>query len=283
LIGWSRQLSNGHILVFLESDPEVKRRDRERQIQRTLALKVRELAEANRRLEEHASLRSRFVSDAAHELKTPLAILRSYLETLETDLSTGLNPEQREFLLAATVGAQRLQTLVEALLDLAAMEAGHAAFRLEAVSARSLLHTVARELLPSARQMDVTLEVTSSDDDLTLRADFERLLQVVRNLVDNGIKYGRRGGKVTLSCREVEERGLIVVEDTGVGVPADVLPNIFEEFVRGAGQEKVHGAGLGLAIVRRLVQAMGGRVWAESKEHQGSRFSVELPIWTGTR
>lgn len=280
LLGWSRQLPNGHVLVILEAHPEAKRRDRERQIQQTLALKVRELAEANRRLEEYAMLRSRFVSDAAHELKTPLAILRSYLETLETDLSGGLDPEQREFLRAATVGAQRLQSLVEALLDLAALEAGHSSLELRDVKVEPLLHEVVEELLPRARQAGVSLTVSPSRS-VTLRADPNRLAQVLRNLVDNGIKYSRRGGRVTMSFQPKGESGLVVVEDTGIGVPPDVLPHIFEEFVRGTAPDSPGGAGLGLAIVRRLVQAMGGRVWAESKEHQGSRFSVELPLWTG--
>lgn len=280
LRGWSRQLPDGLVLLLLEPHPDAHRRDRERQIQKSLALKVRELAEANRRLEEYASLRSRFVTDAAHELKTPLAILCSYLETLETDLSSGLNPEQQDFLRAATVGAHRLQSLVEALLDLAALEGGHAALRMEPVTAMDLVHRVVTEMLPRAGQSDVSLTVLPSAP-MVLRADSERLAQVIRNLVDNGIKYSRREGTVSVSSHLAAERGVILVEDNGIGVPEHVLPNIFDEFFRGSGHDRASGAGLGLAIVRRLVQAMGGRVWAESRESQGSRFSVELPLWAG--
>ena len=279
VLGWSRTDRDGRTLVLLEPHPEAKRRDRERQIQQSLSLKIQELAEANVRLEEYAALRSRFVSDAAHELKTPLAILRSYLETLASDLSSGLTPEQEEFLRAATVGAVRLQSLVEALLDLAALEAGHAPLDLRPIEARRVIDDVVQEMLPAARDAGIGLRTLDSPETLVLRADPDRLGQVLRNLVDNGIKYTGRGGQVAISCHHHGERALLVVEDTGIGVAADMLPTIFEEFVRGAGQESARGAGLGLAIVRRLVLAMGGRVWAESQERRGSRFSVELPIW----
>lgn len=279
VLGWSRTNRDGRTLVLLEPHPEAKRRDRERQIQQSLSLKIRELAEANLRLEEYAALRSRFVSDAAHELKTPLAILRSYLETLASDLSSGLTPEQEEFLRAATVGAVRLQSLVEALLDLAALEAGHTPLDLRPVQARQVIDDVVQEMTPAARDAGIALQTLHSQQPLVLRADPDRLGQILRNLVDNGIKYTGRGGQVTVSSLCQGERAIVVVEDTGIGVAAEMLPTIFEEFVRGAGQESARGAGLGLAIVRRLVLAMGGRVWAESQERRGSRFSVELPMW----
>jgi signal transduction histidine kinase len=266
--------------VLFEPHPETRRRSDERRIRRALADKLRELAAANQMLEEHARRRSRFVSDAAHELKTPLAILRSYLETLNDDLADGLSGEQREFLRAAIHGARRLQRLIEELLDLAALEGGHLAISLGPVAARQVIAAAVDELGPVAAQGGVVLS-TRSVDDLQVRSDPERLGQVVRNLVENGLKYTRRGGEVTVDLTRQGERGVLSVHDNGVGIAPEALPRIFDEFVRGPNSQAAEGAGLGLAIVRRLVLAMGGRVWVDSSPGRGSRFFVELPLWSG--
>ncbi len=280
VLGWSGRVAPDRILVLLEPHPEARRRARERQIRRTLAEKLRELEAANVRLAEHARVRGRFVSDAAHELKTPLAILRSYLDTLGDDLSAGLTAQQREFLVAATHGARRLQRLIDELLDLAALDSGHLPLSLGAVSGREVIEAVIAELLPIADQYAVAL-AAGEHPELAIRADRERLGQVLRNLIENGLKYTRPGGTVTVSAERRGDRAIVCVRDSGVGIPSEALTRIFEEFVRVPGNHLSEGAGLGLAIVRRLVLAMGGRVWAESSPGEGSRFFVELPLWTG--
>lgn len=280
VLGWSNRTGADRTLVLFEPHPETRRRGDERRIRRALADKLRELAAANQMLEEHARRRSRFVSDAAHELKTPLAILRSYLETLDDDLADGLSGEQREFLRAAIHGARRLQRLIEELLDLAALEGGHLAISVGPVAASQVISAAVHELEPLAAQAGVVL-ATRCVDDLQVRSDPERLGQVVRNLVENGLKYTRRGGEVTVDLSRQGDRGVISVHDNGVGISPEALPRIFDEFVRGPNSQAAEGAGLGLAIVRRLVLAMGGRVWVDSSPGQGSRFFVELPLWSG--
>ena len=99
--------------------------------------------------------------------------------------------------------------------------------------------------------------------------------------MENGLKYTRRGGEVTVDLSRQGDRGVISVHDNGVGISPEALPRIFDEFVRGPNSQAAEGAGLGLAIVRRLVLAMGGRVWVDSSPGQGSRFFVELPLWSG--
>lgn len=245
-----------------------------------LPARVAALEAANRRLEELARLRTRFVSDAAHELKTPLAILCSYLEALGTDLVAGLDREQREFLAAAAEGSRRLQRLVEELLDLAALESGNLPLQLAAVDAPSALRAVFEELRPLASlgEVDVRLGPLES---VTARADPARLAQVLRNLLDNALKYTPPGGQVRLACRRRGGVAVLEVTDTGIGIPEEELPRIFDEFYRVRHAPTSEGAGLGLAIVRRLVLAMGGRIDVSSQSGAGSRFSVELPIWTG--
>ncbi len=280
VIGWSGGLPGGRHLVLLEPHPEAHRRVRERAIRHTLADKLRELEAANQRLAEYARVRDRFVSDAAHELKTPLAILRSYLEALSDDLAAGLSEQQLEFVRGAAHGAERLQRLTDELLDLAALESGRLPLALGPVAIRSVVGGVLEELEPVARAGRVTLRAAGLDD-VAVRADDERLRQVLRNLVENGVKYTHPDGEVEVSARSRGDRVLACVSDNGVGIPADALPQIFDEFVRVQTNTLHNGSGLGLAIVRRLVLAMGGRVWAESQAGSGSRFFVELPLWTG--
>ncbi|HPC83021.1 MAG TPA: HAMP domain-containing sensor histidine kinase [Thermoanaerobaculaceae bacterium] len=249
-------------------------------LQSGLPARLAELEAANRRLEELARLRARFVSDAAHELKTPLAILRSYLEALSTDLVAGLDREQRDFLAAAEEGARRLQRLVEELLDLAALESGNLPLQLGAVDAPSALRDAFEELRPLACRGGVDLRLGPLAS-VTARADPVRLAQVLRNLLDNALKYTPPGGQVRLACRRRGNHAVLEVTDTGVGIPAEELPRIFDEFFRARHTPASDGAGLGLAIVRRLVQAMGGRIDVTSQRGAGSRFAVELPAWTG--
>lgn len=243
-----------------------------------LPARVAALEAANRRLEELARLRTRFVSDAAHELKTPLAILRSYLEALGTDLVAGLDREQRGFLAAAAEGARRLQRLVEELLDLAALESGNLPLQLSAVDAPSALRMVFEELRPLASLGEVDIRLGPLES-VTARADPARLAQVLRNLLDNALKYTPPGGQVRLVCRRRGGVAVLEVTDTGIGIPEEELPRIFDEFYRVRQSPTREGAGLGLAIVRRLVLAMGGRIDVSSQSSAGSRFSIELPIW----
>lgn len=278
--GWSRATPAGDCLVMLERAGLEEPGQRESPIRASLQAKIHELEATNRRLEELARVRTRFVSDAAHELKTPLAILRSYLEALGTDLVTGLDRQQRDFLAAATEGSRRLQRLVEELLDLAALESGNLPLEMGPVDAPSALRAAFDELAPLARLGEIELRLGPVEA-LTVRADPARLAQVLRNLVDNALKYTRPGGHVRLGCRRRGDTAVLEVSDSGVGIPAEELPRIFDEFYRVRHAPIGEGAGLGLAIVRRLVQALGGRVEVTSEPAVGSRFNVELPVWTG--
>jgi signal transduction histidine kinase len=280
VLAWSSPLPGERRLVLIEPHPEARRRNHERTIRRTLAEKLRELERANTLLAEYARRRDRFVSDAAHELKTPLSILRSYIETLAEDLGAGLSDQQQEFLQAAAVGARRLQRLIDGLLDLAALETGRLPLVLGPVSSREVVAGVVEGLRPIAVAANVGLAAAPAAE-LALRADLQRLDQVLRNLVENGLKYTPPGGEVTVEVEQRGDRAVICVRDTGVGIPPGILPRIFDEFVRVPGSNLAEGAGLGLAIVRRLALAMGGRVWVESVPDAGSRFFVELPLWTG--
>lgn len=279
VVGWSAAVGGDLTLVLLDTHLEGEGSGRHQAMRAAFADKVMELEEANRQLAEHAELRVRFVSDAAHELKTPLAILRSYLETVTTDLAEGLSEEQASFLTAAAAGAQRLQRLVENLLDLAAAETGHMPVDLGPTCLATVAGEVVEEFSALARSAGVELD-RSGLSPVEVRADPERVAQVVRNLLDNAVKFSHHGGAVLLGTSVAGDRGVFAVEDHGCGIAPEVLPRIFDPFFRGRGRDG-SGTGLGLAIVRRILLAMGGRISVESRLGAGSRFAVELPLWTG--
>ncbi|MCJ7442850.1 MAG: ATP-binding protein, partial [Thermoanaerobaculaceae bacterium] len=138
------------------------------------------------------------------------------------------------------------------------------------------MSSVIEERQPLAANAKVAL-LERAESELPVRADPERLRQVLRNLIENGLKYTRAGGEVAVAAEKRGDRAVLCVCDNGAGIPAESLPRIFQELVRVPGNRPGKGAGLGLAIVCRLMLAMGGRVWAECTPAEGSSFFVELP------
>jgi heavy metal sensor kinase len=227
------------------------------------------------RLERGVNRERRFLADASHELRTPLAIMRSELEV--SLRSRRLSGEARDVLLSATEEVERMSRIVDNLLTLARIDEG----RLELDKAEVDLHSLAGDVVEDLRPLAVArrVEVEVSGDDAVVGADRQRLHLAVRNLVENAVKYSEPGGRVRVSVwGEMREKGLTVT-DTGPGIPPEVLPNIFDRFVRvdDARSRDLGGSGLGLAIFREIVEAHGGRVWAESDLGRGSSFSLALP------
>ncbi len=280
IMGWSSPVDDVNTLVILDLHPDVRGRKREEVLRRALTEKVNELDRAHRKLADQGPLQARFVTDAAHELKTPLAILRSYLDTLVSDLSEGLDESQLEFLQHAQAGALRLQALVDDLLELAAVEKGYLHLAFVPVGLDDAAATVLDELHPLIERQ--AIDVSSSGPTVHVRADRDRLLQVIRNLVENAIKYTPSGRKVELTTRAEGDRGILEVVDEGRGIDEQLLAHVFDPFFRAPGLDDRSGSGLGLAIARRFVLAMGGRIAVSSELEKGTRFTVELPLWTAS-
>jgi signal transduction histidine kinase len=247
----------------------------------TIRRQQEEILALRRQLEQAASSRATFLSASAHELKTPLSVIQSYLETLLYDLSQGMSAEQLSFLRITFEAVLRLRRLVIDLVDLAALESGALHLDIARVEVRQVLSAVHADMLPIARRTGVQLEVAPGDALPPVRGDRERVEQVLRNLVDNAVKYTPAGGQVLVHGHPEPDTVALVVEDTGAGIPNEQLATIFDEFVRlrPAPARDVRGSGLGLPICRRVVRALGGRITVESTEGQGSVFIVHLPRW----
>lgn len=224
-------------------------------------------------------LRQEFVANVSHELKTPLTTIRAAVETLLDGAAA--DPEHsRSFLSAVQEETIRLQRLVEDLLSLAEVELKQTHPRREPIPIRAFLEEQVERCRAAAQAQEITLRLECGEINRLLQADRRQMVQAVGNLLDNAIQYNRSGGSVTLRAAESENRLTLEVEDTGIGIPAEDLPRIFERFYRvdKARSRETGGTGLGLSIVRHVAESHGGSVRAESRLGQGSRFLLTLPL-----
>ncbi|HEX8454955.1 MAG TPA: PAS domain S-box protein [Longimicrobium sp.] len=235
------------------------------------AERAREAAEAA----NHA--KSEFLSRMSHELRTPMNSILGFAQLLER---RNLPPDQRKGVEHILRAGRHLLNLINEVLDLSRIEANRQQLSLEAVHVSEAVEEALGLVRPLAAQTGCALaEEVGGDPSHYVTADRQRLTQVLLNLLSNAIKYNRPGGRVRITCGAEGERFRIRVHDTGVGIRADRLDQLFVPFARlGAEQTEVEGTGLGLALSKRLVEAMGGELTVESTPGRGSIFTVELAL-----
>jgi signal transduction histidine kinase len=223
------------------------------------------------RREEALARQRRFAADASHELRTPLTSISGYAQMLE---EWGLRDPQtaREGVAAIRRESERMQRLVEGLLALTRGDEG-APLEIEEHN----LAAVAEEATRTAAGEKTTVEYLPPKRPVNAPFDRNRIRQVASILLDNALKYTPDGGKVTVRVREANGWAALEVSDTGVGIPEDQLPLIFERFYRADKARASSGAGLGLSIARQIAEAHGGRIEVESTPQEGSTFTLLLP------
>jgi two-component system sensor histidine kinase BaeS len=245
---------------------------------------VAQLAHAFNRMAEslaHAEeARQNQTADVAHELRTPLTVLRGALEAM----LDGIYPTDQDNLLAALTQVQTLTRLVEDLRLLALADAGQLRLQTASLDLSAFLREIveAHRLQAQERRVSLTLEMPSALP--IVQADRDRLAQVMGNLLGNALRYVSSGGHIRVRAVDRGREVIVAVADDGPGIPSQDLSHLFERFWRGdrARRRATGGSGLGLAIARSLVEAHGGRIWAESVKEQGSTFTFSLPIPTGS-
>ena len=236
------------------------------------------------RLEQTESMRRQLLGDVSHELRTPLTAIVGYME----GLTDGVLPAAPETFEQVRMEASRLSRLVEDLQELSRFEARAYRLDLRPVKVSSLLETTSKRLAHQFAEKQVRL-VTSPElpgshafEQALVLVDEDRMIQVLTNLLGNALAYTGSGGEVTVSALRLGHELQISVKDSGVGIPVESLMHIFDRFYRvdkSRSRAAGGGSGIGLTIARALVEAHGGRIWAESAgENQGSTFSFTLPL-----
>lgn len=221
-------------------------------------------------------MKSGLLSVVSHELKTPLTSIRMAAHLLLEERVGPLNGEQAELLIAARDDSERLYQIIENLLDMSRIESGRALMELHPILPDQLVFHAIESVVVSFRGKGVALEGDVPPDVPPVMADSARIGHVLLNLLNNALKYTPGGGRVEVEAQTEESSVRFTVEDTGVGIPIEHLPRIFDRFYRVPGQMGESGAGLGLAIAKEVVEAHGGSITVESRVGMGSKFSFTL-------
>ncbi len=243
-----------------------------------LRLMFEELQHEHVEMEKLERVRKDFVINVSHELRTPLASIQGYTETL-LDGAIHDSANNIRFLNIIRQNAERLGRLTADLLTLSRIELKSQRFQFASYYLNRLLMDSVDSLQPVVDKKNITLHLLPADDKQEVFCDSEAVHQMMSNLLDNAIKYTPDGGHITVSTEELKDAMRVSVRDTGIGIPQEELPRLFERFYRvdKARSREMGGTGLGLAIVKHMAKAQGGEVGVQSSQDQGSTFWFTLP------
>ena len=240
-----------------------------------LAMHFNQMAE---KLGEVEAMRRRLIGDVSHELRTPLTAIKGSME----GLIDGVLPATHETFQQIHTEADRLNRLVDDLQELSRVEGRAYALNIRPLDVPTLIQTVGKRLSPQAQTKHISLQVELVPNLPQVLADEDRTIQILTNLVGNALQYTLEKGKINVAVKRVDQKVQFSIHDTGIGIPSEHLANIFDRFYRvdkSRSRQAGGGSGIGLTIARALVEAQGGRIWAESAgEGQGSTFAFVLPI-----
>ncbi|WPX08908.1 ATP-binding protein [Anaerocellum danielii] len=224
-------------------------------------------------------MRKQFVADVSHELRTPITTIKTYSETL---LDVDDETVKREFLGVIIKECDRMTRLISDLLYLSRLDSGENILKVEEVNISELVRFVCEKMRIHAKKKNQKL-ICSTEENVVIEADRDRLEQVLINLINNAVVYVQEGGQIEVGLEKDEEHVRITVKDNGPGIPEDDLPRIFERFYRvdKARSRSLGGSGLGLSIADEIVKVHGGKILVESKEGVGTTFTVVLPVNRG--
>jgi signal transduction histidine kinase len=238
-----------------------------------------ELNEALQRLSELNQMKANFVANISHELRTPLTHVKGYLELLITESLGTISEEQRHALRVTQRSTTKLESIIDDLIMFSLASRGEMSMKLDKVDIRRVVTLAAKSASPKAEERGVQVLVSALENIPPVQADSEKIGWVINQLLDNGIKFTPSGGSVVISLKE-EGRNLVLVSitDTGIGIPASRLKEIFEPFHQLDGSSTRHygGTGLGLSLVRQIVEAHGSLLDVQSVEGKGTTFKFPL-------
>ena len=248
----------------------------------TLAQRVNKTSDELQRvygqLELASEHKSQFLATMSHELRTPLNAIIGFSEVLHEQMFGELNERQLAYVEDVLEAGKHLLSLINDVLDLAKIEAGRMELDLSQVALPELLRGAVSMHSERASRAGISLALRTEPAEIGITADERRVRQIVFNLLSNAVKFTPADGRVDVSARIDDGQVEITVADTGLGIPAEDLETIFEEFEQSADGKQAEGTGLGLPLSRKLVELHGGRLWAESEPGRGSTFRFTLPV-----
>lgn len=257
-----------------------------RNLERRVEERTAELQKALERVSELSQLKSNFISNISHELRTPLTHIKGYIELLITESLGPITDEQKHALQISQQSAGRLETLIEDLIMVSLAARGEMSIKQENVDIRRIANLSVKSSLGKATERGVNLQAVIEEEVPFVQADSQKIAWVLHQLIDNGIKFTASDGSVVVNVkREGENLVLVSVTDTGIGVPASHMHDIFEPFhqLDGSSTRRYGGTGLGLSLVRQIVEAHGSMLDVQSVEGHGSTFKFPLLAVAGAK
>ena len=255
-------------------------RDITRRMQLERLVKEKEAVE--KRLEASLELnriKSEFVSVVSHEIRTPLAIIKEAVMLLLDELAGGINEKQKELLLKGRNNIERLEGIIEELLDISRIDSGRLKLHYSLVNLNDLLEELCDFFSKQAEDRGINLECIFPKEQVNIFLDLDRIYQVISNLISNAIKFTERNTSIKVELKVLQDRARVGVIDAGVGIAKADLPKLFNKFIQVSGISKIErkGLGLGLSIAKELVTRHGGEIWVESRLGVGSKFYFTIP------
>lgn len=269
-----------------ELEKEVQERTGELQnfneaLERRVAERTKELETANQRLRELDKVKTEFISVAAHQFRTPLAAIKWTLSTVLEGDADNINAEQKALLMKGYESTDRLIHLINQMLVVTRIESGKVQYEYVPIHIENLIDSVLLDFVGHAQQVGVTVVFDRPTRQLPyIQADPEKIRSVIQNLVENSLQYTRKGGVVTLTAEQEGSTLIVRVKDNGIGIPEKQQSGIFNKFFRAenATKERADGSGLGLFVIKKVIETHGGSVGFVSKENVGTTFFFSLPI-----
>ncbi len=252
-----------------------------RTLERRVHERTAELQAALERLSELNQMKANFVANISHELRTPLTHIKGYMELMITESLGPLSDEQRHALQVSQKASDRLENLIDDLIMFAMASHGELSLKQEPLDIRRLVNVAARNAAQKAEERGVSVQVMAKEHTPKVQGDSEKIVWVLNQLLDNAVKFTPSGGRVVVSLKE-ESTNLVMVTvtDTGIGIPANRMQEIFEPFhqLDGSSTRRAGGTGLGLSLVRQIIEAHGSLLDVTSVEGRGTTFKFPLLV-----
>ena len=250
-----------------------------RTLERRVKERTAELQEALQRVSELSQLKANFISNISHELRTPLTHVKGYIELLVSESLGPISEEQKHALQVSQQASNRLEGLIEDLIMVSLASRGELSIKLEDMDIRRIVNLVVKSFITKAQARGIDLKADADENIPFVQGDSQKIGWVLGQLIDNGIKFTSTGGSVVVGLkREGENLVGISVSDTGIGIHPDKLKDIFEPFhqIDGSSTRRYGGTGLGLSLVRQIIEAHGSMIDVQSVEGRGSTFKFPL-------